>query len=281
MVKMRGHTPKIEGFLKKVCAVKQDEVEKNRSAIPLAALREEAEAIDPPAGFLSVMKQSHADDIGIIAEVKKASPSKGDIRPDLDPAKMAESYEKGGARAVSVLTESAYFKGTLEDLKIVCSHTGLPVLRKDFTISAYQIYEAKRWGAASILLITTLLSLDQLKDYTSLVRELGMEPLVEITSEFEFETAYKAGATVMDINNRNLSTLVTDLNVSKRIAAIVPDDVIAVEASGIVSYDDIQNSLNAGIFNFLVGESIVRSPDPVAFIRALRNETGEKTGEKN
>ncbi|MFH2061014.1 MAG: indole-3-glycerol phosphate synthase TrpC [Pseudomonadota bacterium] len=261
----------INGFLKDVLAVKQIEVSENRRQIPLSTLRKEAEQIEQKADFLARMQQSSPDDIGIIAEIKKASPSKGDICIDLDPAVFAKAYTKGGARAISVLTESRYFKGSLTDLEIVCAHTDLPVLRKDFTISSYQIYEAKKAGASSILLITTLLSKDQLKDYILLVRELGMEPLVEITSEQEFEIAYYAQGKVMDINNRNLQTLETDLNVSKRIAAILPDDVIPVEASGISCFADIKNGLASNIFNFLVGESIVRAKDTQAFIKSLRN----------
>jgi indole-3-glycerol phosphate synthase len=259
----------IEGFLKKVLDVKFQEVKQNQSGFPLTSLRNEAEAMPAASDFLAAMKKSTSDDVGIIAEVKKASPSKGDIRPDLDPAQMATAYTKGGARAISVLTESRYFKGSLNDLKTVCHHTNLPVLRKDFTVSDYQIYEARFYGASSILLITTILSLDQLKDYILLTRELGMEPLVEITSEREFETAYNAGATVMDINNRNLQTLKTDIEVSKRIAAIVPDDVIPVEASGITSHTDILDGINAGMVNFLIGESIVRAENTEAFIQSL------------
>ncbi|MBU2453090.1 MAG: indole-3-glycerol phosphate synthase TrpC, partial [Proteobacteria bacterium] len=236
-------------------------------------IRREAEATERKPSFLSAMKKSNSNNIGIIAEIKKASPSKGDIRVDLDPALYAETYTKAGARAISVLTESHYFKGSLKDLEIVCAHTDLPVLRKDFTISSYQIYEAKKAGASSILLITTILSKDQLKDYIVLVRELGMEPLVEITSEKEFETAYQCDAKIVDMNNRNLQTLETDLTVSKRIAAILPKDIIPVEASGIVSFADIQEGLSSNIFNFLVGESIVRAKDAELFIKELRNIT--------
>lgn len=265
------NTLKVEGFLKAVVDVKQLEVSENRRKIPLSTLRKEAEQSNQKADFLLGMQQSNATDIGIIAEVKKASPSKGDIRIDLDPALLAQAYTKGGARAISVLTESRYFKGSLSDLETVCANTALPVLRKDFTISEYQIYEAKKAGASSILLITTLLSKDQLQDYILLVRELGMEPLVEITSEKEFEIAYYAGGKVMDINNRNLQTLKTDLTVSKRIAAILPNDVIPVEASGISSFADIENGIAVNMFNFLVGESIVLAKDTEAFIKSLRN----------
>lgn len=261
----------LEGFLKAVLGIKQEEVSKAKSVISASTMRQEAEQMPENPNFLLAMQKSSASDIGIIAEIKKASPSKGDIRIDLDVGQSAEHYAAAGAKAISVLTESKYFKGSLKDLETVCDLTDIPVLRKDFTISSYQIYEAKRAGASSILLITTILSPDQLRDYIDLVRELGMEPLVEITSEKEFEIAYACGAKVADINNRNLQTLKTDLGVSKRIAAIIPDDIIPVEASGISSYADIQKGLEAGMYNFLVGESIVRADDTQAFIRELRN----------
>lgn len=261
----------IHGFLKIVADITGNEVAKAKSNTPLQTIRKEAEAKKNKACLLAALKTSTQADIGIIAEIKKASPSRGDIRPDLDPVQYARAYTRAGARAISVLTEPHYFKGSLNDLETVCAHTDLPVLRKDFTISSYQIYEAKKSGASSILLITALLSRDQLKDYITLARELGMEPLVEITSEKEFETAYDCTAVIVDINNRNLQTLETDLTVSKRIAAIVPEEIIAVEASGISSFDDIQKGLASGLVNFLVGESIVRAKDTEAFIKGLRN----------
>ncbi len=261
----------VHGFLKEVLVSQLHEIAMAKSNISFSTVRRDAEQMAPASGFLSAMQQSCEDDIGIIAEVKKASPSKGNIKINLDPAACAQDYTKGGARAISVLTEPKYFKGSLADLETVCQNTELPVLRKDFVVSSYQIFEARRAGAGAILLITTALSKDQLSDYISLVRELGMEPLVEITSEREFEIAYDCGAKVVDINNRNLQTLETDLTVSKRIAAIVPPDIIPVEASGIGSYSDIKKGMAHGMFNFLVGESIVRSDDPAAFIRALKN----------
>jgi len=262
---------KLEGFLKKVVEVKSMEVSKAKADRPLNTIRNEAEKTDPPANFLTAVKKGNPDDIGIIAEIKKASPSKGDIRPDLDPALFAETYTRAGACAISVLTESKYFKGCLKDLETACANSDLPVLRKDFTIGSYQIYEAKKAGASSILLIMTMLSKDQLKDYITLARELGMEPLVEITSEKEFETAYYCDAKIVDINNRNLQTLKTDLAVSKRIAKILPPDIIPIEASGISSFKDIEKGLESNFFNFLVGESIVRADDTESFIKTLRN----------
>jgi indole-3-glycerol phosphate synthase/indole-3-glycerol phosphate synthase/phosphoribosylanthranilate isomerase len=264
MVKM-----KVEGFLKKMVEIKEEEIKQNRSAVPLKTIRREAEQTKTPTNFLSAMAESHGENVGIIAEIKKASPSRGEIRLDLDVESYVKKYTAGGARAISVLTEPVYFKGSLTDLELACSTTDLPVLRKDFVINDYQIFEAKKAGAASILLITTLLSPKQQADYTSLIRDLGMEPLVEINSEWEFEQAYTSGGRVVGINNRNLQTLKTDPTIAKRVAKIFPKDVIAVEASGISSRTDIEKGLDENIFNFLVGESIVRAEDTKTFIQGL------------
>lgn len=264
---------KVEGFLKEMVAVKKKEIERHRSAIPLINVRKDAEQTTAPPSFLSAMKAGTRDHAGIIAEIKKASPSRGDIRPDLDVEAYVKKYTKAGARAISVLTESVYFKGSLTDLTLACKTTDLPVLRKDFIINDYQIFEAKKAGAASILLITTLLSPRQQADYTSLIRDLDMEPLVEINSEWEFEQAYTSGARVVGINNRNLQTLETDPTIAKRVAKIFPKDIIPVEASGISCRQDIEKGLEENIFNFLVGESIVRAEDTKAFIQSLCQTT--------
>ncbi len=259
----------MEGFLKTVVDVKKEEIMRSQTKTPLKAIRHDAESTPAPADFSAAMAQSTHKDPGIIAEVKKASPSKGDIRTDLNVEAYAQAYTQGGARAISVLTESKYFKGSLNDLETVCKNTDLPVLRKDFIFTEYQIYEAKLSGASAALLITTMLDPSQQAELTSLTRELGMEPLVEINSEWEFEQAYTAGARVVGINNRNLSTLETDPTIAKRVAKIFPDDIIAVEASGISGRDGIEAGLDNNIFNFLVGESIVRSEDPESFILTL------------
>ncbi len=259
----------MHGFLKEVISLKEQEVAACKSKRPLAYVREEAEQPRNRADFKAALEKSRPGNVGIIAEIKKASPSKGDINPGLDPALYADSYTKAGACAVSVLTEGHYFKGSLKDLKDVVAVTSLPVLRKDFTISSYQIYEAGAAGAGSILLITAILSKERLKGYIDLTRELGMEPLVEIISEKEFETASQCDATVIGINNRNLMTLEVDRTVSKRLAPLFFEGQIPIEASGIASSDDIRQGLNANFFNFLVGESIVRAADTKAFIRGL------------
>ncbi len=260
---------KISGFLKTIQEIKQQEVEQHRRNFPLAALRRKVEQLPGRADFFAAMTKSCPSDVGIIAEIKKASPSKGDIRLDLDTRSFVAAFTDAGARAVSVLTESKYFKGSLADLATACTATDLPVLRKDFIIHEYQIYEAKQAGASSVLLITTLLSSCQQAEYTSLARELHMEPLVEIASEWEMEQALVTGAKVVGINNRNLATLEVDTAAAGRIAAVLPKDILPVAASGIVCRRDVTDGVNAGIYNFLVGESIVRAKNPGAFIRSL------------
>ncbi len=259
----------VTGFLKKVIELKNEEIAEQKLKISLNTLRSDAELMGAGQDFQGALAGSSPDKIGIIAEIKKASPSKGDIKIDLDPTVFAEKYTKGGACAISVLTEKTYFKGSIDDLKKVRKSTFLPILRKDFTISSYQIFEAKTAGADSILLITSILSKQQLSDYITLCREIYLEPLVEINSENEFEKAVLCNAKIIGINNRNLQTLKTDLNVSKRIALLFTPEQIPVEASGIWSRNDIMNGVGTGIYNFLVGESIVRSDDPEEFIRTL------------
>ncbi len=262
----------VKGFLQAVLSSKREEIAHARGRISEATLRSDAEQTEARASFAQAMEAATPENPGIIAEIKKASPSKGDIRADLKPGVQAEAYHKGGAAAVSVLTEPRYFKGSLGDLKEAGKATDLPLLRKDFVISAYQIYEAKRAGASSVLLITTLLSTGQQADYTHLIRELGMEPLVEINSEWEFEQAFHTKARVVGINNRNLTTLEVDPDAARRVAAIFPPEIISVAASGIASRADMEPLLQENISNFLIGESIVRSPDPIAFIKELRGD---------
>ena len=207
--------------------------------------------------------------VNIIAEVKRASPSKGDIRVDLNAALCAQQYEIGGATAVSVLTDTAFFKGSLDDLRAVRQTVTLPVLRKEFIISSYQIYESRAAGADAILLIVRILSNDQLREFTSLANELGMDTLVEIHSEEDYACAHDAGARLIGINNRNLATFDTDLNTATGLARLLKPEEIPVAASGISGRDDIEINLKQGIFNFLIGESLVRARDRAAFLKTL------------
>ena len=207
--------------------------------------------------------------VNIIAEVKRASPSKGDIRADLDAALCARQYEQGGAAAISVLTDESYFKGRLEDLVRVRETVSLPVLRKEFIISTYQVYESRAAGADALLLIVRILSTGALNELLDLTRTLGMDALVEIHAPDEYDLARQAGARLIGINNRNLATFDTCLTTAATMSALLAPGEIPVAASGIGSRADIEDSLQAGIFNFLIGESLVRSEDRVHFLRGL------------
>ena len=259
----------IHGFLKEIIELKKQDVNEAIAKAPLKEIRSEAELRPVEADFKRALENNSYTNAGIIAEIKKASPAKGMISENLDVASYAEKYTEAGASAISVLTEKHYFKGSLKDLETVRENTNLPILRKDFTISSYQIYEARAKGANSILLITSILGKDQLHDYISLAREINLEPLVEIHTEDELEKADFCKAKIIGINNRNLSTLETDLNVSKRIAPLFEDYHIPIEASGISKREDIVHGLDCGIFNFLVGESIVKADDTIEFIKEL------------
>jgi indole-3-glycerol phosphate synthase len=208
--------------------------------------------------------------VNIIAEIKRASPSKGLIRPDLDPAQFASAYEKGGAAAISVLTDQPGFRGTFDDLVKVRQSVSLPVLRKDFLISSYQLYESLALGADAVLLIVRILAPAQFKDYLSLCGELGLAVLVEVHSAKEIEIATRAGAKLIGINNRNLSSFQTSIETAADLVPLLEDDQVAVAESGIHCREDVCTLIQAGIFNFLIGESLVRSENPEEFLAVLR-----------
>jgi indole-3-glycerol phosphate synthase len=205
----------------------------------------------------------------IIAEIKRASPSKGPIRPDLNAADYARAYEKGGAACLSVLTDRDHFMGTEEDLIQARMATTLPVLRKDFTISSYQIYESAAIGADAVLLIVRILSRNQLRSYLTLCGELQLDALVEVHTLQDVETALWAEAKLIGINNRNLNTFETNTETAVQVAEQLSKDQIPVAASGIKTREDISRARKAGIHNFLIGESLVRATDPAAFLYAL------------
>lgn len=207
--------------------------------------------------------------VNIIAEIKRASPSKGDICVQLDAAQCAVDYELGGAAAVSVLTDDRYFKGSLGDLRQARHAVLLPVLRKEFIVSPYQIYEARAAGADAVLLIARILSASQLKEFLDLTHQLGMGALVEIHAPEEYAMAHAAGSRLIGINNRNLATFDTNLNTALDLMALLQPPETAVAASGIGSRHDIESNLKQGIFNFLIGESLVRAADRVGFLKSL------------
>ncbi len=213
--------------------------------------------VEGPRGF----KQALIDYAGValIAEAKKASPSKGVIRPDFDPALIARGYEDGGVQAMSVLTDVNFFQGDLSYIQQVREEVGLPVLRKDFIIDEIQIQEARSVGADAILLIAAILDKVQVADYLALAGELGMDALVEVHDEEELEKALGAGSSLIGINNRNLNDFSMDLNTTFRLKKQIPDHIPVVSESGIRDNDDIRRCADAGISAVLVGETLMRS----------------------
>jgi indole-3-glycerol phosphate synthase len=206
----------------------------------------------------------------IIAEVKKASPSKGLLQPNFDPTSIAATYQAGGAACLSVLTDARYFQGGLDDLAKARQATQLPVLRKDFTIHPVQIYEAAANYADAILLIAAILEPAELRSYRELAAELGLAALVEVHDEPELLRAIESGADIIGVNNRNLKTFEVSLDVSLRLSEKIPSSAIRVAESGIFTRSDIELLLGAGFHGFLVGESLMKAPNPAEALRSLR-----------
>ncbi len=259
-----------ETILQRIVATKTEEVAAAKQEQPEAKLRQEAEKRRDRRLFGEGLRRAHQSaTTAIIAEIKRASPSKGIIREDLDVAVCARQYEQGRAAALSVLTDRTYFRGSPEDLRQARQNTVLPVLRKDFLVDAYQLYESATLGADAVLLIARILAPAQLTDYLQLCRELDLEALVEIHDEADLDIAGQAGAELIGINNRDLTTFRTDPSVAIRMVSQFSPDQTPVAASGIKTATDIRNTRQAGIYNFLIGESLVRAGDTVKFLQQL------------
>jgi indole-3-glycerol phosphate synthase len=257
-------------ILDRIVADKKEEVDHLRRRVPVEQLQAHiATTAWVQRGFYNRLAQPGPGGINIIAEIKRASPSKGDICQDLPAPACAQEYEVGGAAAISVLTDGPYFKGSLADLRQVRAAVSLPVLRKEFIICDYQVYESRAAGADALLLIARTLSPQQLQDLLALTLQLGMDALVEIHSAAEYDTAHQAGARLIGINNRNLATFDTDIQTAMRLSNLLHPPEVPVAASGIGSREDIENNLDGGVFNFLIGESLVRANDRPGFMRRL------------
>ncbi len=256
-------------FLTKIVEHKKEEVAAAKKRLPETRLREQVDVKQTRRPFINKLIKPGPFGVNIIAEIKRASPSKGVICRDLDPAVYALKYEQGKAAALSVLTDQPFFQGSINDLKTARKATALPVLRKDFLISSYQIYESRVIGADAVLLIVRILSRQQLRDYLHLCDEINIDALVEIHSEKDIETAVWAGAKLIGINNRNLSTFETDIKTAARMASLLEPCQTAVAASGIKTRNDIERLQDSGIWNFLIGESIVRAKNPTSFLNSL------------
>lgn len=263
-------------FLSQILEAKRAEIAARAARTPLADLRRVAEAMPPPRPFAAALgafadnaPRNGTSPVYIIAEIKRASPSKGPIRPDLDPAEVARAYARGGAAALSVLTDGPFFMGSLDDLAVARKAVSLPVLRKDFTVSEYQIYEARAAEADAVLFIVRAVSPEFLRDALDLCDALGLAALTEVHDEPELDIALACGARILGVNNRNLKTFTTSLETSIRLRSRIPRDRIVVAESGIRHRADIERLVAAGIYHFLVGETLVRASDPEAAVRSL------------
>lgn len=240
----------------------KETVKKSISFRSIASLEEDFEKYNKRGFEDAIMSRVSEKETAIIAEIKKASPSKGLIREDFEPKKIAKEYEEGGATCLSILTDEPFFQGKLEYLDSVRSSCELPILRKDFMIDLYQIYETKAYGGDCILLIVAALDIVQLKDFSQLARELNLDILIEVHSEDELNEALSINSKLIGINNRDLTTFEVDKNLAIKLARQIPKDVIVVSESGISSREDILSSKEQGIHSFLIGESFMRKPNP-------------------
>lgn len=239
---------------------------------PPAELKAEAEALDAATGFPFEKALRREGDIAFICEVKKASPSKGLIAPDFPYVRIAEEYEAAGAAAISVLTEPYWFMGSDSYLTEISQHVSIPLLRKDFTVDEYMIYEAKVMGASAVLLICAILDTETISKYIKIADSLGLSALVEAHDADEVESAIKAGARIIGVNNRNLKDFTVDINNSSRYRAMVPEDIIFVSESGIKTSADIDVLRKNGTNAVLIGETLMRSADKKAELDRLKGE---------
>lgn len=254
-----------------ICAAKREHVKQQQSKISIGMLEERAKATSKPRGFIQALRRKvESGAFGLIAEIKKASPSKGLIRADFNPAKLAMAYEQGGAACLSVLTDEPYFQGNDAYLAQARDAASLPVLRKDFMLEPYQVLESRALGADCILLIMAALSDAQAAELEAAALQLGMDVLAEAHDEAELARALRhLKTTLVGINNRDLKTLRVDLATSERLAKEIPGHILAVCESGIATHADLERMKRAGMGCFLVGESLMRQNDVAAATRLL------------
>ena len=255
--------------LDEICATKRQEVTDRKSRATIGDLDAAALMQSAPRGFEAALRKASRDGFGLIAEIKKASPSKGLIRAEFDPADHARAYEAGGATCLSVLTDAPYFQGHEDYLMQARAACALPVLRKDFMVDPWQVAEARAIGADAILIIVAALDDTEMAEIEAAAIERRMDVLVEVHDEAEMDRAAKLKSRLIGVNNRNLKTFTTDLATTGRLAALAPENTLLVGESGIASHDDCQRLARSGVRSFLVGESLMRQADVTAATRAL------------
>jgi len=254
-------------ILTRVIEAKVKRLQVSQMRVPEPIVKRMAETAKPVPSFREALEKPQR--VRIIAEVKKASPSKGVLKQALDPAQLAASYTAAGACAISVVTEEDFFQGDLGWIAKIRSTSALPVLRKDFVWQPFQVYETRAAGASAILLIVAMLQPGELKELVALAQQLKLDPLVEVHDEAEVGEALEAGASIIGVNNRDLKTFDVTLQTSLRLARLIPDDRLFVVESGIHTRKDIDLLLDAGADAFLIGEYFLTAPDPAVAIRGL------------
>lgn len=259
-------------ILDEIVAYKRRVVTEAKQRVSPEALRKQADLVRRPDSLMDSL--TAGEEIALIAEIKKASPSKGVIRESFDPVEIGRSYEKNGAAAISVLTDVKYFRGSDASLKAVSEAVELPVLRKDFVVDPYQIHEARTIGASAVLLIVSALSPRELAEMLAVCRESQLDALVEVHTPGEARMALDAGADLVGVNNRDLKTFATDLQTTFDLLEHLPDDLVVVSESGIRSRDQVVRLRDAGVDAVLVGEHLMRQPDVGRELRALLGMEG-------
>lgn len=260
----------IPSILLEIIEHKQAEIKQRRANLPLSELEQQAGEQNGVRGFAEALRNKvMSGRNAVIAEIKKASPSKGVIREDFDPESIAKQYQQGRAACLSVLTDERFFQGHDDYLRQARAACDLPVLRKDFTVDHYQVTEARALGADAVLLIVAALDDGQLAELSTHAVELGMDVLVEVHNADEMERGLKLDQPLIGINNRDLHSFETDLATSETLVRLIPEDRLAITESGIHTHDDIERMNQCGINAFLIGESLMRKADPGAALRAL------------
>ena len=268
-MKERVHNEKMPNALTQICEEKKVYVESCKSRIPVSSLQEMVKNGSGTRGFLKALAHSSRDSYGLIAEIKKASPSAGLIRQGFDPKSLAKEYQLGGATCLSVLTDKPFFQGEDEHLIIARSATDIPVLRKDFIIDPYQVIEARAIGADCILLIMAQLDIGLASELEALALELGMDVLIEVHSAEELNQAMKLKSRLIGINNRNLKTLKTDIRTTVQLAPMVPSDYLLVCESGLKTASDLALMAKSGPRCFLIGEALMSQSDVQAAVKKI------------